>query len=332
MIKNYAFIFSLFSLLLASEGLAQTQKISLLEHFTNTRCINCPTGNRALFATLDSLDDEVLHIAYHSRTPYSNCVFYQHNTTQANARRDRYNVAYTPQAMLNGTFNGGGTSILSVSEAQQAAAMPSPLGIEVQSRWSPSDSFEVGVNVHFLQNLPGGNYALFVAIVEKNIDYNAPNGEDKHRNVFRAMLPNDDGEALPMLSANTSTGFYTYKIAKHPDWVQNEIQAIAFVQNLDNDEVINAGTDGSFSTGIESDMDPGIAIAPNPATDRVRIGWSADIPQADIQLLDLQGRTVLSVNKATPGHELDLGTLSKGIYLLQLQHEGKRWSRKLVVN
>ncbi|MEZ4687349.1 MAG: T9SS type A sorting domain-containing protein [Bacteroidia bacterium] len=79
-------------------------------------------------------------------------------------------------------------------------------------------------------------------------------------------------------------------------------------------------------------MDPGIAIAPNPASDRLRIGWSADLPQADIQLLDLQGKTVLSVNNATPGHELDLTSLSKGVYLLQLSDAGKRWSRKLVVN
>ncbi|MEZ4687348.1 MAG: hypothetical protein R3B47_15145 [Bacteroidia bacterium] len=151
MIKHYAIILSLFSLLLSSQGLAQAQKIALLEHFTNTLCSNCPTGNRALFATLDSLNDEVLHIAYHSRTPYSGCVFYQHNTTQANARRDRYNVAYTPQAMLNGSFNGGGTNMLTVSEAQQASSGSSPLGIELQSRWTASDSLEVGVNVHFMQ-------------------------------------------------------------------------------------------------------------------------------------------------------------------------------------
>lgn len=179
--------------------------------------------------------------------------------------------------MLNGSLSGAGTSMLRASQVQDAATGGSPLGIEVQSRWLPSDSFEVDVNIQFIDALPSGNYGLFIAIVEKNIDYNAPNGEDKHRNVFRAMLPSSAGEVVPLLSAGMTTGFFTYRIAKHPDWEQSEIEAIAFVQNMDNNEVINAGAVGSFTTSISPEVDPGITLSPNPAQEQVRITWSSTI-------------------------------------------------------
>ncbi|MFK7970694.1 MAG: T9SS type A sorting domain-containing protein [Bacteroidia bacterium] len=313
--------------------MGQAPHIPLVEHFTNTLCSRCPPSNRVFFGVLDSLGDDVLHIAYHSRTPYTACVFYQHNRTQADARRDRYSVGFTPQAMLNGTFNGAGASMLSTNQAQTASQGGSPIRIDVQSRWLPGDTLEVGANVHFEGELPAGNFSLFVALVEQEIAYNAPNGESEHRNVFRSMLSGDAGEAIPSLAAGMSTGFYSWKIAKHPDWDKEEMKAIAFVQNPQTSEIINAGSDGkSQTTSIGAGLDPGIRIAPNPAHDQITINWAAqEIPEASLEILDMQGRTVKHIGSTTPGQSLNIQDIPQGIYLLSMRADGQVWSKRIVV-
>lgn len=329
---NKAFILFATVLLFAIDMQAQAPKIVLVEHFTNTVCSRCPPGNARLFSALDSIGDDALHISYHSRIPYRSCIFYQHNMTQADARRDQYNVITTPYAMLNGTFNGVGSSMLTQNEATNAAQGGSPVGVEVQSRWLPGDSLEVGVNVHFVQELPAGDYALFVALVEERVSYNAPNGETEHHNVFRAMIPGDNGETLPSLSAGMSTGFYSWKIAKRNEWDRSMIKAVAFVQNTSTDEVINAGTDGSFTTSISSGIDPGIRLAPNPATNRIQVSWSAqEIPQATVSIVDLQGRVLYSAEETGASTTIELNDFAAGMYMLQLSAGNQTWSKKMIV-
>lgn len=310
---------------------AQAPRIPLVEHFTNTVCSNCSRGNPILFTALDDLGDEVVHISYHSRTPYTSCVFYQHNRVQADARRDQYNVGFTPQAILNGTFNGGGNAMMTPAEARAAAQGGSPISLDVQQRWIAGDTLEVGVKVDFDQTLAAGDYDIFVTIVEKTVNYNAPNGEQIHRNVFRAMLPNDAGEALPVLPAGQSTGFFTYKISDNTDWVREEMQAVAFVQNRATGEVINAGKADLTQTGLHPGLDIGLRISPNPASSFVNIAWS---PNAGIspsaRILNAQGQTVLTQNPLAPGQRISIDALAPGIYIVQLQTRDSFWTQRII--
>ena len=152
------------------------------------------------------------------------------------------------------------------------------------------------------------------------------------RNVFRAMLPNDNGEAIPLLAAGQSTGFYSFKIAKHADWQKTPIKAIAFVQNLQTDEVINAGTEGTFATGIEGGIDPGVRIAPNPATDYVSIDWASEIlPSATLSLIDMQGRVLDQQEDIRPGHRINTTSIPAGIYAIKLSQGADSWAKKVVI-
>lgn len=220
---------------------AQTAKRYLtLEHFTNTRCSSCGINNPALFSLLDANPGEVHHLSIHSEVPYSNCVFYQHNTVDNNYRKDVYSVFSTPRTFANGTFNGSGSNMLSQGTIDNNATTTSPIRIAV-SQQVASGMLDIQVTLRSYGPINNTALRLFVAITEREVAYNAPNGESLHHNVFRDMLPNNSGLVLspPAIGQETTQNF---SVPIHPDWQASEIYALVFIQDTITKEIINSGT------------------------------------------------------------------------------------------
>ncbi|HEX8530241.1 MAG TPA: discoidin domain-containing protein, partial [Cytophagales bacterium] len=79
-----------------------------------------------------------------------------------------------------------------------------------------------------------------------------------------------------------------------------------------------------------------VRISPNPAREEVRVDFVAEAPgKASVAVLDARARGQLRADKAVVqgGNSLTLpvGTLRRGLYLVVLQVDGKRITRKLVV-
>jgi hypothetical protein len=72
-------------------------------------------------------------------------------------------------------------------------------------------------------------------------------------------------------------------------------------------------------SGISNITDAGITIYPNPAFTMLNLEGIQ--PSDEIQLLDLQGKLVLSGNQQSKS--LDISMLEKGVYLLRITREGK---------
>lgn len=63
----------------------------------------------------------------------------------------------------------------------------------------------------------------------------------------------------------------------------------------------------------------GFLIFPNPAADAVQVAWAAEMGWADVRLLDLQGRQVLStIHTDAAGCRLELRGLPQGMYLVEV--------------
>ena len=84
---------------------AQTmKKFVLVEHFTNTRCPLCVSGNKTIYDAINNYPDNVHHIAIHPSVPYTNCELFQYNTLDNGAREAYYNINFTPQSFVDGEF------------------------------------------------------------------------------------------------------------------------------------------------------------------------------------------------------------------------------------
>lgn len=246
---------SIIMVILIQSVIAQTAKQYItLEHFTNTLCSVCKNNNPSLFNNLNNNPGEVHHLAIHPVIPYPSCIFYQHNTAGNNYRRDLYgNIFGTPTTMANGTIKGvGASNLLPQSLIDNNRNTTSPLRIQV-SETQNGNMLNITVRVKTYRPISNPNLNLFVAVAEQYIPYNAPNGENNHYHVFRAMLPANGGEKIVPAPVGQEV-VRSFSIVLNGDWNPAEVYAMAFVQDTSSLEIINSGT--RFDLILDANITP----------------------------------------------------------------------------
>ena len=246
-----AFVFCFFTLQFTQAQMAY--KRAFFEHYTNTGCGYCALYNPDFWDILDNNPDKIHHIEYHPSYPSPSDPFYQANTTENTARKSYYGsqVTGTPTMILGGTVKTHPGSVTQAMVDNNSGDL-SPVLVSVQETGDATNR-DVKVDVTALSDVPAGNWVLRVAVVEKLINYDAPNGETEFHNVFRKMLPNTDGDPYSPITGSTSTYNYSYMVDNN--WDASQIYTIAFVQNEDDKMVINSGSSEEFMMVYDSTDD-----------------------------------------------------------------------------
>lgn len=328
--KKLLFTFSLAVCCLFPEVFAQAKKYVLLEHFTNSRCINCANRNPAFYNLIDDYPEDVHHIAYHPPIPYSNCIFYQANMTENNARTSFYGVAGTPTAMLNGTPVSSGSQILPASALATALTVTSPIQLLVTETSGANRTVTIQVFTH--GNVPDGNYNLYAAVVEKDVDYTSPNtGATQHFDVFRTMLPSVNGTPVVLAQSGGSiTQSFNYSIAS--GWNADQIYVVAFVQHATTKAILNSGT--RFDDFVLSAGEPRFqtaSIQPNPATDAA-VAYIGEDRAESLEIYAVNGQriAVSFENQQVGGVSFSMAGLPKGIYVVKITGEKGVYTAKVI--
>jgi hypothetical protein len=81
--------------------------------------------------------------------------------------------------------------------------------------------------------------------------------------------------------------------------------------------------------GIDETQQNQISFSPNPATENLTI--KSEIRLNSLKLSSISGKQILSMKINTNQHQLDVSNLEAGIYLLEIEAEGRFFVRKLVV-
>lgn len=300
-------------------------KVPLLEHFTNTRCPICASRNPGFHDLRKSFGNEVNHIAYHPKYPYSTCKFYQHNKEGNQSRADHYNISGTPTVYLNGN-EGSGTQLVQRSAIEQAIQQQSYFELVLTEERS-GDQVTVNVDITTRGEVPANaTYRLYVAAVEEIVDYQAPNGESTHYNVFRKFSSSREGNVISP-APNDMTVRYSYEYTMDGEWNPEEIYSLAFIQN-DNDGSIENSAASFATTSSSSDQKIAeLTVFPNPTSDKLYLGAEIE----SYQIYDLEGRLMLSQFSNVLDRTISLSGLNEGVYILQFMKEGKRGVKKIVV-
>ena len=116
-------------------------------------------------------------------------------------------------------------------------------------------------------------------------------------------------------------------------WVDAGIAAGAPATDLDGNPRIGDPDIGAYefgTTGVFQAVEIGtLEISPNPARNWVTLGYEgAGTNDATLQILDAEGRLIKTINQ--PGTRVDLSSLEKGFYLLQLSDGDKQFAGKLI--
>lgn len=323
---TYIFMKNLFTFLLFlgtfQLAIAQTSapKYLLFEHFTNTNCGVCASQNPSFFNTIANYPDNVHHIAYHPPFPYQQCVFYQANTSENEDRTSFYSIFGTPRIVWNGTFTSSPAGV-SASEIEDRIAETSPIAIEVEESGGISRS--VSVKVHTFGEQPTGNLKIFAAVVEKEVEYNAPNGEDLHHNVFREMLTSISGDNFSAASTGEATTLnYSYQV--DTDWVLSETYVVVFVQDLNTGEILNSGTkfDEPISSTFTLAANQSFDIFPNPTSNLLNVQIkNIELTHNQLLIFNSLGQIVSTqnINPLNKTYEINMAGLPEGNYWIRLQ-------------
>ena len=255
--KKYIFL-SLLLATISQMAIGQSQRLVLLEHFTQASCGPCATFNPAINNILSNNPDLVTGIMYHTSWPGIDPM-YNHNTSENGARTAYYSVTSVPNSVIDGNYYNGHPNGWNIGTLNTRAAVPSPVEISIYHELAENDDvINVSVMIKATDDIAAGMKAQ-LAVIEKHIHFNSPpgsNGEVDFYNVMKKMLPNQTGTSLPALSTGQ------YKILQYSWEHQNvynvdELAVVGFVQNNSTKEVLQAANSSNepFTPLYESDVE-----------------------------------------------------------------------------
>jgi Outer membrane protein Omp28/Secretion system C-terminal sorting domain len=220
--------------------MGQAPKYVLLEHFTNTNCGICGGVNPTFYQNIAiNTNAKVHHLSIHSSVPYTACVFYQANKAEQDARATYYNIPGTPRVSINGTNTTSASNISSTTIDNNFCTNCSPLEVKVTETSGMNRT--ASVQLKSIGTPPSGTHRVYVALVEKIVNYDAPNSEKVHHNVFRRFLTASNGDAVALPTQGNSVNLdFNYTVAAA--WAAAEVYAIVWVQTDGTNAVINSGT------------------------------------------------------------------------------------------
>ncbi len=237
---------------------AQSQRMVLIEEFTQASCGPCASQNPTFNALLASNMEKVVQIKYQTSWPGSDPMNAQ-NPADVATRVSRYGVSGVPFGVMDGDTNklpatstayAGAPAGISQATINTEYAIAAPLSMNVTYAFNTvTDSITSVVTITnttptALTASLANSMVLEFALVEMNVKFStAPgsNGEKEFYYVMRKMFPSAAGTVLPNTINAGQTLTFTFK-EKAPSYIYDKKQmaVVAFVQDLNNNKVHQA--------------------------------------------------------------------------------------------
>lgn len=307
----------------------QVAKQVLVEHFTNTRCSVCASRNPGFLNNLRN-QSGVLHVSYYPSSPYPTCLLNQQNKTENDDRTKWYGVyGATPRLIIQGKVVDGfadyaADELFAPFRSQTTFISCNALIHEFD------DSLEIELLIHKTDTSGITQLNLTVLVVEQLLHYNAPNGEDKHLNVFRKSLTPITGESIE-LERQGDYLRWVRRVKKADHWNIPQLYAMGIFQQSDKTVIQAArsqplgGTTGLNSSALGELNN--ISIFPNPTASFIRLE-GIDATTINLELYNVLGEKVWSY-QGTSSDTVNLPQLSNGQYWLHIFNSTASVKRQL---
>lgn len=321
--KHFKFIYFFILLLGCFDVLVaqEVKKATLVEHFTNTRCSICASRNPGFYNAKKSRPD-VIHVAYHPSSPYSNCLFSTQNKGENDARTRYYDVfGGTPQFTINGEERGA-SAMQNVTVYNSFDNKTTPLDVKVNIYPSGRDSIGVNVTIKAVVDHNLTNLALYVPLTEDTVFYNAPNGENQHYDVFRKSFTGVNAISFTAPKLGENDFVFSANVAKSQIWDLNRLRAIAIV-NASDLTVVQAGQSALFDATIsstDSELDKNkvlLSLYPNPSSEVLNVEVDDDMIGSFYTIIDMKGALIHSNVITQTSFSINTSNLPSGQYIFK---------------
>ena len=211
----------------------------VLELFTSEGCSSCPPAD-ALISELGSSTKSVIPLAYHVdywnhlgwADPFSSRQWSERQSDYARAMN--LDGEYTPQMVISGAWQCGGSDAGSIERAVAAALSASPLGrtsIQTSLADRGSRKLQVKVTAQMLNTAGTGPDVVMLAIYENGLVSKIGAGENGGREItydytVRKLLP-----AFELDGAKGASASKELTIDLDDSWALNHVGVAAFIQD-----------------------------------------------------------------------------------------------------
>ncbi|MBY5956648.1 T9SS type A sorting domain-containing protein [Membranicola marinus] len=328
----------LFSALLWSNStVAQTKKITYVEHFSNTKCPICQDSRGDIYENLEDFKGEINHMTIHYRYPYSSCPLYQYNKTEADNRVAIYAdsqdpIGSAPTLSVNGIARHRNSMVKNINAAMEDKSVP--VGLNMVEKGTSSK--EVTLEVFNRTEADLGHLYVYAALVEKKVKVNVDGQDWEIHDVFRKFLGSQQGKgnALGTLKSGASTSI-TLKGDVPNDLNAEDLYVLAWVeQRIPNGDKYELVIQNSVSvkTSVTTDTELQIpeselALYPNPARHELRLRNTSDFTPSLYRIFSSTGQ---EIKRMTPSGQIDISDLTPGQYILVLEGKHARVTRSFV--
>ena len=296
------------------------QNFALIEHFTNTPCPICARNNPNVYEVLDKYADQVHHISIHTDAPYPNCELHLFNAQDNKARQTYYGINSTPRVYINGKPSTTQKANFE-SDLQAALANVRPLTMTLKESEGGVRTVEVEVTAN--QSLEASDYRIFVAVVERTVNYAAPNGETVHHDVLRDYVTSEDGDPIQLpLSGASMTN--TYQVTIPPGVAVAEAYVMAYIQDLTTRDILGSAIAGQVTSSVRDlTKTAGLKLYPSPASAQLQVSVDPLFNIQSLEVLGLNGTRLKHLKLNSPRAEvlLPIQGLVPGTYLLRAYME-----------
>jgi hypothetical protein len=211
----------------------------VLELFTSEGCSSCPPAD-ALISELGSSTKSVIPLAYHVdywnhlgwADPFSSRQWSERQSDYARAMN--LDGEYTPQMVIGGGWQCGGSDEGSIERAVAAARSASVLGrTSIQTSFADAGSrkLQVKVSAQMLSAVATGSHVVMVAIYENGLVSKIGAGENGGREITYDYTVR---KLLPVFELDGAKGGSVSKeltIDLDPSWSMDHVGVAAFIQD-----------------------------------------------------------------------------------------------------
>ena len=325
------------------------ERNTLLEHFTTAVCQYCPGGHERLGEAMQNFGDRIAWVAHHSG-------FYTDGMTIDASANDIIQMygpegSWAPAMMLDrdcdlltdevGAVGSVGQVSAIVSLFNQALAKGSLVTLDLENISYNAATRELSLTAtgNVLQNVGDFNISLYITEDSIIAAQQSTGGQTfqnyQHDHVLRAAVNGSWGEALVVNADNTYSKTFTYTLPA--TWKADKCRAIVFVnrygQGIDSRQVMNTKktrylTDANLGiANVEASMT--IKTWPNPVAEVAYIDAESTIHNYTV--VNAMGQVVMSGDVNTDVLELDVRSLTAGVYFVSVTTDNGTASQRLSV-
>ncbi|TXE06265.1 T9SS type A sorting domain-containing protein [Seonamhaeicola algicola] len=310
-----------------------------------------PDNNNALyFASLDKLlrTTDATNVTQDNWTDLG-------NTTAAFGHNDQFEIFSTTRGTYNPAssyllMGGDSGHIYRLNDPQNATNISSAVDITPPTASTTFPSIVSGLAIHPTNNdivlATYSNYGINSIYLTTNATSASPNWTLVERNlsshsIRSAAITEVAGQTLYFVG--TARGLYSTTDPTSIDWVREAPNQIGFavVSSLayrpsDNHLLIGTHGNGMYEAtvsdvlGIEdvNDVSSEIKLYPNPVANQINLDLPVLNNKYNYSIIDMSGKTI--TNGTTDSKQINVSTLSSGMYFIKLNFDGKTGVKRFI--